>query len=115
MESSNHRNIPHWKGYSITQSFLKSIIQIEQIEFSQFYNSSIWIFYSFSNTYFQLTKLQNYNQLSELIVIQIPKYSISTGTSSKTPNLLGSAKANGREPKGCLGRVFIFKLGCFVS
>ncbi len=27
---------------------------------------------------------------------------------------LGSAKANGREPKSCLGRVFNFKLGCFV-
>ncbi len=26
----------------------------------------------------------------------------------------GSAKANGREPKSCLGRVFNFKFGCFV-
>jgi hypothetical protein len=26
----------------------------------------------------------------------------------------GSTKANGREPKSCLGRVFNFKLGCFV-
>ncbi len=26
----------------------------------------------------------------------------------------GSAKANGREPKSCLGRVFNFKLGHFV-
>jgi|APCry1669190288_1035285.scaffolds.fasta_scaffold169792_1 hypothetical protein len=26
----------------------------------------------------------------------------------------GSAKANGREPKSCLNRVFNFKLGCFV-
>jgi hypothetical protein len=26
----------------------------------------------------------------------------------------GSAKANGREPKSCLGRVFNFKLDCFV-
>jgi hypothetical protein len=26
----------------------------------------------------------------------------------------GSAKANGREPKGCFGRVFNFKLGHFV-
>ncbi len=26
----------------------------------------------------------------------------------------GSAKANGREPKNCLGLVFNFKLGCFV-
>jgi hypothetical protein len=25
---------------------------------------------------------------------------------------LGSVKANGREPKSCLGQVFIFKLGC---
>ncbi len=25
----------------------------------------------------------------------------------------GSTKANGREPKSCLGQVFIFKLGCF--
>jgi hypothetical protein len=25
----------------------------------------------------------------------------------------GSAKANGREPKTCLGRVFNYKLGCF--
>jgi hypothetical protein len=25
----------------------------------------------------------------------------------------GSAKANGREPKSCLGRVFNFKFGCF--
>ncbi len=28
---------------------------------------------------------------------------------------VGSTKANGREPKSCLGRVFIFKLGCFAS
>ncbi len=27
--------------------------------------------------------------------------------------VLGSAKANGREPKTCLGRVFSYKLGCF--
>ncbi len=27
---------------------------------------------------------------------------------------IGSAKANGRELKGCLGRVFHFKLGCTV-
>jgi hypothetical protein len=27
---------------------------------------------------------------------------------------LGSAKANGREPKMCMGRVFNFKLGSFV-
>ena len=27
---------------------------------------------------------------------------------------MGSTKANGREPKSCLGRVFNFKLGCFV-
>jgi hypothetical protein len=26
----------------------------------------------------------------------------------------GSAKANGREPKSCSGRIFNFKLGCFV-
>ncbi len=26
---------------------------------------------------------------------------------------LGSAKANRREPKTCLGRVFNYKLGCF--
>ncbi len=26
----------------------------------------------------------------------------------------GSAKANGREPKNCLGRIFNFNLGCFV-
>jgi hypothetical protein len=26
----------------------------------------------------------------------------------------GSAKANGKEPKSCLGRVFNFKLGPFV-
>jgi|CryBogDrversion2_8_1035294.scaffolds.fasta_scaffold219225_1 hypothetical protein len=26
---------------------------------------------------------------------------------------LGSAKANGREPKTCLDRVFNYKLGCF--
>ncbi len=25
----------------------------------------------------------------------------------------GSAKANGREPETCLGRVFNYKLGCF--
>ncbi len=24
------------------------------------------------------------------------------------------AKANGREPKSCLGQVFKFKLGCFI-
>ncbi len=28
--------------------------------------------------------------------------------------LLGSTKANGRELKSCLGRVFNFRLGCFV-
>ncbi len=27
---------------------------------------------------------------------------------------LGSAQANGRGPKGCLGPVFNFKLGCFA-
>ncbi len=27
---------------------------------------------------------------------------------------LGSAKANGREPPSCMGRVFNFKQGCFV-
>ena len=27
--------------------------------------------------------------------------------------LAGSAKANRREPKSCLGRVFKYKLGCF--
>jgi hypothetical protein len=27
----------------------------------------------------------------------------------------GSAKASGREPKSCLGRVFNFKLGLFVT
>jgi hypothetical protein len=26
----------------------------------------------------------------------------------------GSTKANGKEPKSCLGQVFNFKLGCFV-
>ncbi len=26
---------------------------------------------------------------------------------------LGSAKANGREPETCLGRIFNYKLGCF--
>ncbi len=26
---------------------------------------------------------------------------------------MGSVKANGREPKTCLGRVFNYKLGCF--
>ncbi len=26
----------------------------------------------------------------------------------------GNAKADGREPKSCLSRVFNFKLGCFV-
>jgi hypothetical protein len=32
----------------------------------------------------------------------------------KTKAVTGSAKANGREPKSCLGRVFSFKFGCFV-
>jgi hypothetical protein len=32
----------------------------------------------------------------------------------KRYTLAGSAKANGREPKSCLGRVFNFKLGHFV-
>ncbi len=27
----------------------------------------------------------------------------------------GSSKANGRKPKSCLGRVFNFKLGCFIK
>jgi hypothetical protein len=27
----------------------------------------------------------------------------------------GSSKANGREPKSCLGRVFNFKSGCFTK
>jgi hypothetical protein len=29
------------------------------------------------------------------------------------PGKAGNTKANGREPKSCLGRVFNFKLGCF--
>jgi hypothetical protein len=33
----------------------------------------------------------------------------------KTMNKLGSPKANGREPKSCLGRVFNFKLDSFAS
>jgi len=33
-------------------------------------------------------------------------------SASFKPNA-GSAKANGREPKTCLGRVFNHKLGCF--
>ncbi len=28
---------------------------------------------------------------------------------------VGSAKANGRDPNSCLGRVFNFKLGCFTK
>ncbi len=28
---------------------------------------------------------------------------------------VGSVKANGREPKSCLGRVFNIKLGCFTK
>ncbi len=31
---------------------------------------------SFSNTYFQLTELLNYNQFSKLIEIRIPKHSL---------------------------------------
>ncbi len=34
-------------------------------------------------------------------------------TASTHSVLAGSAKANGREPKTCLGRVFNYKLGCF--
>ncbi len=30
-------------------------------------------------------------------------------------NRLGSAKANGREPKTCSGRFFNYKLGCFYD
>jgi len=37
---------------------------------------SEWL-YSFSNTYSQLTELLNYNQLSELIAIQMPKHSLT--------------------------------------
>jgi hypothetical protein len=42
-KSSNHGNLPHWKCYSIQQSFLLSIIRIDQINILQFYNSIIWI------------------------------------------------------------------------
>jgi hypothetical protein len=42
--------------------------------FLPFYNLIIKIDLVISDTYFQLTKLLNYNQLSVLIVIQIPKH-----------------------------------------
>jgi hypothetical protein len=32
-----------------------------------------------------------------------------------SPTKAGSAKANGREPKTSLGRVFIYKLGCIAT
>ncbi len=32
----------------------------------------------------------------------------------KTKAVMGGAKANGREPESCLGRVFCFKFGFFV-
>jgi len=42
---------------------------------------------------------------------------LTTFYSGMNPSLLkpGSAKANGREPTTCLGRVFNYKLGCFES
>jgi hypothetical protein len=36
------------------------------------------------------------------------------GNSPSTNTTAGSMKANGREPKSCLGQVFNLKLGCFV-
>ncbi len=42
------------------------------------------------------------------------KQYLSITISPKNFAYAGSAKANGREPKSCLGQVFNFKLGHFV-
>jgi hypothetical protein len=43
--------------------------------------------------------------------MRIPKIGQKFGEESKTQP--GRAKANGREPKTCLGQVFKYKFGCF--
>jgi hypothetical protein len=56
--------------------YLKSINQIDLINFWQFLNSIIHIALVIFKYLVQLTKLLINSQLSELIAIQIPKYSL---------------------------------------
>ncbi len=61
------------------QEFLVNMVEIRmeirtklKIDEINFKNQLFELLQPFSNTYFQLTKLLNYNQLSKLIAIQIP-------------------------------------------
>ncbi len=53
---------------------IRTKLKIDEINFKNQLSEMLW---SFSNTYFQLTKLLNYNQLSEFIAIQIPNILLS--------------------------------------
>ncbi len=62
------------------------------------------------------------NFLNKVLMNEMPVHemTINKMTADKMPLAAtsrclfpGSTKANGREPKTCLGRVFNFKLGCF--
>ncbi len=48
-----------------------------------------------------------------ILSVVVPKEAHSFKWTRVGARHLGSAKANGREPKSCLGQVFNFKFGCF--
>jgi len=58
-----------------------------------------------------LQSLQHKNGKNTILIIYTADFFFGGGDVSVKP---GSAEANGREPKSCLGRVFNFKLGHFV-
>jgi hypothetical protein len=54
-------------------------------------------------------------RVTEKKLIKRPQvHSPAKGQENAQP-FLGSSKANGREPKSCLGCIFNFKLGCFTK
>ncbi len=61
------------------------------------------------NLIFRFTEAFRFNFNVKLQLITIFRHELKA-----TAVRPGSAKANGREPKSCLGRVFNFKLGPFV-
>jgi len=62
-----------------------------------------------------VTKYFEKNQNKLLILAQLAKKIAQFGhfANLRTHSLDRSAKANGREPKSCLGQVFNYKFGCF--
>jgi hypothetical protein len=52
--------------------------------------------------------------LQTMAVGEVASFKVSIKNQSQLITVrTGSTKANGREPKSCLGQVFSFKLGCF--